>query len=356
MLIVWTRRWHGAFSDDGITGLQKFHTTPVPRIGGLALYAGYWAAAVVAPPAVRGLLLAVGVSAAFAVLVGLFEDLTKAHRVAVRLVGTMLSGVVFCLLSGYAVTRLEIPFLDQVVAVPFFAIAFTAFAVAGIAHAMNIVDGFHGQAVGTGLFLLAAFAMVSLGAGDEEMAGFCLVVAGVFLGFLVVNFPLGRIFLGDGGAYFLGFVLASVAVLVPARNPALSPWVSMIALAYPLQETLFSILRKRRQGTSPFDPDRLHLHMLIYRRVREAFAGRNWDEQWANPVTGLLTWAGGGASLMAVVLVPLGHRDWLLAAWIGLFALYGLLYRAVLPGAERGRVPERESGRKLGKVAGRELG
>ena len=102
----------------------------------------------VSPPPVRDLLFAVGASAALAFLAGMIEDFTKTGRITLRLVAPMLSGLVFCLLTGYAVTRVDIPFVDHVMALPFVAIAFTAFAMAGLTHAVNIIDGFDGLAAG----------------------------------------------------------------------------------------------------------------------------------------------------------------------------------------------------------------
>ena len=255
---------------------------------------GYWVAASVSPPPVRDLLVIVGGSAAFAFLAGLIEDLTKNAGVAARFAATMLSGLVFCLVTGYAIARLEIPFVDQLMALPIVAIAFTAFAMAGLAHAINIIDGFHGLAAGATIIMLAAFAVVSLGAGDRDMALFCFVAAGVLLGFLLVNFPFGYIFLGGrGGAYFLGFVLAAAAVMVPVRNPDVSPWTSVVILAYPLLETAFSMTRKTRRGGSPYRPDGLHLHMLIYRRFGRKLGRAAGSERVANPATGVLMWGGG---------------------------------------------------------------
>lgn len=322
-LIVLTQRWHGVLSYDRVAGPQKFHGTPTPRIGGLALYMGYWAATGVSPPPLRDLLVAVGVSAAFALSVGLIEDVTKDVSVAVRLAVTLVSGLVFCLVTGYAITRLEMPFVDQALTLPVVAIAFTAFAIAGLSHAINIIDGFHGLATGSGIIMLAAFAVVSLAVDDHDMASFCFVAAGVLSGFLLVNFPFGYIFLGDGGAYFLGFVLASVAVMVPMRNPDVSSWVSMVILAYPLAETAFSTIRKIRRGNSPARPDRLHLHMLVYRRLRRRLAG---NERLANPVTGVLMWGGAMTGLVAGALVP-HDREWSLAVLALLLVLYVLAYR-----------------------------
>jgi UDP-N-acetylmuramyl pentapeptide phosphotransferase/UDP-N-acetylglucosamine-1-phosphate transferase len=90
---------------------------------------------------------------------------------------------------------------------------------------------------------------------------------GAALGFLVWNFPRGVIFAGDGGAYFLGFVIATLAVLLVHRNSEVSPWFALLALWYPVWETLYSMVRRGARGRSPADPDGMHLHTLVYRRI-----------------------------------------------------------------------------------------
>jgi len=88
------------------------------------------------------------------------------------------------------------------------------------------------------------------------------------LGFLVWNYPRGVIFAGDGGAYFLGFAIAELAVLLVHRNSEVSPWFALLVLWYPVWETIFSMFRRKAlRGRSPADPDGLHLHTLVFRRV-----------------------------------------------------------------------------------------
>ena len=321
-----TQRWHGAFSLDGMTGPQKFHHLPTSRIGGLAVLAGVWAAASVSAPPIRDLLFAVGASAVPAFVAGMIEDVTKRTRPVFRLGATMLSGLIFCILTGYALTRVEVAFVDQLMAFPLVAIAFTSFAMGGLAHAVNIIDGFHGQATGAAILMLIAFAIVAAEAGDHDMALLCLIMVGVLSGFLLINFPFGYLFLGDGGAYFVGIMLAVVAVMIPMRNPDISPWISIAVLAYPLLETWVSIIRKIRRGTSPFDPDRLHLHMLVHRRFGKMIAKRVGNERLANPVTGALMWGGPLTSLVLITLIA-PDREWSLLACALLLALYMLAYR-----------------------------
>jgi UDP-N-acetylmuramyl pentapeptide phosphotransferase/UDP-N-acetylglucosamine-1-phosphate transferase len=93
-------------------------------------------------------------------------------------------------------------------------------------------------------------------------------MVGANLGFFIWNYPRGLIFLGDGGAYLLGFWTAVTSILLIVRHPEISPWVALMINGYPILETIFSIWRKaiHRRG-SPSEPDSIHFHMLIYRRV-----------------------------------------------------------------------------------------
>ena len=325
--IIATRHWHARITADSGTGPQKFHDSPsIPRVGSLAVLAGYGAAASVSPPPVRDLLLAAGLSAGLAMLGGLAEDLTGRVRSVPRLAVTILAGLAFCLLTGYVVRRLEIAVVDDFMTVPLVALGFTAFAMGGVAHAVNMIDGFHGLATGTAILLLIAFSLVSFRAGDHTLVFFCLVVTGVLAGFAVLNFPYGSIFLGDGGAYFAGMVLACVAVMVPMRNPDVSPWISIVVLAYPLMETAVSFTRKIRALTSPLQPDGHHLHMLVYEHLATRLVNATGaTAQLANAVTGMLVWSLPLASLAAVALIAPTRGQALLACAV-LAALYLAVY------------------------------
>ena len=327
--IVFTKRWHGVLSYDDRTGPQKFHDAPTPRIGGLAVFAGACAAALASPPPLRDLLWVTIACGGIAMAAGLAEDVTRNFGVFPRLAATVAAGLAFCLWSGYVVAEVGVPVVNEALAAfPIAALVFTAFGIGGVAHAVNIIDGFHGLATGTAIVALFAFAGVSLNAGDAPLASFCLVLAAVLLGFLPVNFPGGHVFLGDGGAYLLGFLLAAVAVMVPVRNPEVSAWVGVVVVAYPLLEVAFSVARKVRRDRSPYQPDGLHLHMLVYRRYGKRLARAAGDDRLANPATGVLMWGGALAGSAAVVVAP-NDREWSLVAFALLAALYALAYRKV---------------------------
>ena len=325
ILIVLTKRWHIALTFDPTKGLQKFHDTLTSRIGGLAVFVGFWAAAGMAPQPVRPLLFALGISVIVTFAAGLTEDLLKKVSCALRFCASMLSSLLFCVMTGYSVTRLEIVFIDDLMAIHAVSIAFTVLAVSGLTHAVNIIDGFHGLAAGTVIIMLSAFAIVAWTVGDYELVALTTIVIAVLAGFLVVNFPYGHIFLGDGGAYFSGFVLAMVGVMLPMRNPDVSAWVSIVILAYPVVETIYAIFRKTiRSGHHPTKPDRVHLHMLLYRKISRTVKSK----RLANPATSVLLWGGALTGLLFVMLSPY-ERGWSLLAFAVQATLYAVVYRRV---------------------------
>jgi len=158
-----------------------------------------------------------------------------------------------------------------------------------------------------------------------------LVVAAALLGFLIFNYPRGLIFLGDGGAYLVGFLVAELAVLLVQRNTSVSPWFALLLFGYPVWETLFSGYRKKiLQGRSPGEPDGLHLHMLIHKRlIRPASRAATQSGYGANALTSPFLWL---LALPAVVATVLFWDNTLeLQASLAVFiALYLVVYRRIV--------------------------
>lgn len=277
-LAAWLAGWfiiryehlHAHVSHDHVdSGPQKYHTHPTPRIGGLIVVSGLlggggvilFADALPAEQAFGLLLLA----ALPAFLGGLVEDVTKRVGVFERLLLTMLSGATAAWLLGAVLPRLDFPWVDQAMAWVPFAVVLTTVAVGGTANAINIIDGYNGLAGGFALIVLFALAFVANGVGDALVFNTALVLAGAIGGFLVWNWPRGRIFFGDGGAYLVGFMLAELSILLVLRNLEVSPWFPLLLLVYPVFETFYSIYRRKLcNKLSPGQPDNQHLHHLIH--------------------------------------------------------------------------------------------
>lgn len=257
--------------DHDISGPQKFHSKPVARVGGIGIFGGLMATTALlllmdwAAGEMAALLLLCSTPAFGA---GITEDLTKRVSPGKRLLATAVAaGLAFWLLNAQ-ITRSDIPALDVLLSVGAGALLVTLLAVAGVANSVNIIDGFNGLASMCVVIMLAALAYVGFQAHDPLIGTLALAGIGAVMGFFVWNFPAGLIFLGDGGAYFLGFYVAEISILLLVRNPEVSPLFPLLVCIYPVFETLFSIYRRRYlKAVPPSMPDGIHLHSLIYRRL-----------------------------------------------------------------------------------------
>lgn len=294
-LIILTERWHRSFSfDSDLDGTQKFHKIPVPRIGGFALSAGILAVIfysrmtsdtpLEAADSQNYLyLLLAAIPALFA---GLLEDLTKVVSVSSRLLATFVSALVACWLLDAPLNRLDIWGLDLVLQFAPVAIILTAISVSGVANSINIIDGFNGLAGSTVIIILSGLSFVAWDSGDVFVARLAIIGIGATLGFLVLNYPTGRLFMGDGGAYLLGFWIAEVAILSIVRNPEVNAWQVLAICSYPIIEVLFSIYRRKYvKKKNVGDPDRLHLHSLVYRRLVYRLVPPSQERPWMRNAT-----------------------------------------------------------------------
>jgi UDP-N-acetylmuramyl pentapeptide phosphotransferase/UDP-N-acetylglucosamine-1-phosphate transferase len=303
LLIVATKSMHAGLSQDSSDGVQKLHSQPTPRIGGIALVAGLLLCWALLQGEAQELLGALGLASIPALFFGMIEDVTKSVGAAVRMAAALFSGVLFCFVSGYSIQSVGLWWFDPFLTSTVFAIAFTAFAIGTATNAINLIDGFHGLASGTMLIMLAAMLGVTATVGDWVLFQVTLAIAATTAGFLLVNFPFGKIFLGDGGAYFLGFLVSALTVILPARNPEVSPWVCPLILSYPLTETVVSITRKiRGEGKHPGEPDTDHLHHLIYRAILRSRVNRPANEALEHGLTSLIVWSLPAASWLLVSL------------------------------------------------------
>jgi UDP-N-acetylmuramyl pentapeptide phosphotransferase/UDP-N-acetylglucosamine-1-phosphate transferase len=211
-----------------------------------------------------------------------------------------------------------------VVGFPLGAALVTVFVVTGVANAFNIIDGFNGLASMCVVLMLAGLAYVAFQLGDTFILWLALAGIGAVMGFFAWNFPAGLVFLGDGGAYFLGFYVAELAILLLHRNPTLSPMFPLLLCIYPVFETLFSIYRRKFLRGQPVGmPDAAHLHSLIYRRFLRWATGEPTARQRAmrNSMTSPYLWV---LCSMSVLPAILWYDNTPLLA--GLVVLFGLGY------------------------------
>ncbi len=305
ILIIRTQKLHGRFSADlNLDGPQKFHTKSVPRIGGIAIGLGIFAAIALNYQSnmagLDKLFLLLCALPAFGI--GLIEDLTKKISVRKRLFFTMISAILFVSLLHAHIIKLDIPGIDFLLTIPFVGAILTIFAMTGLANSYNIIDGFNGLASMVGIITLLGIAYVGFLFVDLTIIYLSLIMAGAIFGFFIWNYPWGLIFLGDGGAYLIGFWIAALSILLTYRHQEISPWFALLINAYPIMETLFTIYRRKiHHGKSFAQPDGIHFHTLLYRRI---LMNSHQDKDWfsANSRTAPYLWTLAGLSVTPAIL------------------------------------------------------
>lgn len=334
-LVVRFRDWHFHLSaDHDLAGVQKMHAVAVPRVGGVGIFMALLSSAlwlwIVDSAQLRffGLFL---IPSSLVFAVGLLEDLTKRVSVRMRLGATMLGALAGSFILGITVRNFGVDAIDTLFQINLVALVFTMVAVAGVANAVNLVDGFNGLSGLVTVIALLALGAIAFMVGDETVLTIALASAGAVTGFLVWNYPNAKIFLGDGGAYLVGFIIAELSVLLHERNPQVSVLCPLLLMIYPIFETLFTIYRRKfLQGQSPGEPDALHLHQIINKRlVRWRASGKTGSiRSRGNAMTSPYLWV---LSLMATVpAVLFWDNSAMLAVFILLFVVtYVWVYRSI---------------------------
>jgi UDP-N-acetylmuramyl pentapeptide phosphotransferase/UDP-N-acetylglucosamine-1-phosphate transferase len=337
LLIVRYKNLHLSFTADSyLLGVQKFHTTVVPRVGGIAIFLGILVAFLVhyfqnSQVIFFSLILLVCSLPAF--LSGLIEDLTKKVGVKIRLLATIMSALLAGIFLDAWLGSVQVMGIDNLMlAYPLVAVAITCFAVGGVANAFNIIDGYNGLSSMVAVIVLSGIAFVAFQVNDHPIMIAALSMIGALLGFLVFNYPRGVIFLGDGGAYFVGCWIAELSVLLTVRHPEVSKWFPLLLCLYPIFETIFTIYRRVvLQKAHPGMPDALHLHQLIYMRIVRPSIGGHSDAAKAqcNALTSPYLWILTTFAAIPAILFWQYHQ--ILKGFALLFAVtYVWLYWAIV--------------------------
>jgi UDP-N-acetylmuramyl pentapeptide phosphotransferase/UDP-N-acetylglucosamine-1-phosphate transferase len=311
LLVIKQSRLHGPALDADFGAVQKVHAHQVARIGGLPIFMAVLISAAVSiwrVPAMTMTMLSILLCAAVAFVGGIIEDYTGNVSPSRRLLLTIMAAAMAWWLLDARLNRIDLPFGVLSLHYAWLMLPLTVLAVAGIANAINIIDGFNGLASVVSICMMVSLAYVALQVGDVFIVVAALTMAGAIAGFLIWNYPVGLIFLGDGGAYFIGFMLGELALLLVIRNPQVSTWYPVLLLIYPAFETLFSAYRRMFvRGQSPAMPDGIHLHSLIFRRVVQWAVGSKEGRALMrrNALTSPYLWT---LSLMAVIPASLFWR------------------------------------------------
>lgn len=267
-----------------VSAVQSAHSKPTPRVGGIAIFLALLLSVRFAPDVIALSYPTFLAAAGILFFVGLAEDLGFGVSPRWRLLAAVGASLAAVFMLGIWLPRLNIPYVDVAMGYWFVGVPVTLFIAAGVANGFNLIDGVNGLSSYTGIVAALALAAISAQAGGEVMTVMSLFVAAAVLGFFLVNFPRGKIFLGDAGAYTLGFVLAWFGIAILNAAPSVSAWSIFLTVYWPLCDTLLAMYRRSRSGRDAMAPDRLHAHQLVMRSLEILILGRG-RRKLANPLT-----------------------------------------------------------------------
>lgn len=300
IVILLSKRFHIFIDTADSLKPQRFHTLPTPRAGGIGIFLSFFVILLFTSEANMYFLI----SMAIVFFSGLLEDFSASLSPKSRLFLQLIGSAVAVFGMGAFITNLL-----PIVALPYFAgIALALFGIVGVCNAVNIIDGFNGLSGGICLMAFVCIAVVAFSLKVDFVFFASLIGIGSLVGFLVLNFPKGKIFLGDGGAYMLGFLIALLLAIL-TEDPSISAWFGLSVMIYPVWEVVFSMIRRKKQKKSTTEPDKEHLHTLIYKKCKN------------NPLTSVCIWL---LNLPFMILsVIFAHNAWVL---IGICIVFVVLY------------------------------
>lgn len=250
-------------------GGRNVHTTPTPRVGGIAMFSAFvvtLGGLIALVPEARDLasehwnwIVALFAGGTLMFGVGLYDDLRKMR--ALHKLFTHIAVGALAWACGFRIDSIDLPLLPAI-SMGVFSLPITVFWIAGIINAVNLIDGLDGLAAGVVFFASITNLVVAILSGSPLVAVWMSVLLGVVFGFLFFNFNPARIFMGDSGSYFLGFVLAVTSISGPFQKASftVSVLAPLAALGVPIIDTLFAMVRRVLERRPIFSPDRGHLH------------------------------------------------------------------------------------------------
>jgi UDP-N-acetylmuramyl pentapeptide phosphotransferase/UDP-N-acetylglucosamine-1-phosphate transferase len=306
-LVIDVTHKKGIFMDK-FEKIQKAHTLPTPRIGGLGVFL---ACMIIINDTTLGISLMLAAIPAF--IAGFLEDYSGRVAPLQRLAIMLLSPIICSIfLSQSVITHIyniDIPYMVS--------ITFTILLSLAMVNGVNFIDGQNGLASGSVILSQIGILAVAIALNDYSIAFVSATIIVSTLTFLYFNFPVAKIFLGDGGAYFLGFITAILSICLYTQHiQDVSFLLIPTLLIYPLFEVLFSVIRKLFfDKISPLQSDKYHLHQLLFRN--QAHHKHHLPSMFILPLQ----------LCVSIVAILYPHKDWvLMLAMLAFVSVYTALY------------------------------
>jgi len=273
-------------ASSNLRAIQAMHTLCTPRVGGVAIFASFALSSFFSPISISDAYVKFILASSIIFLVGLAEDIGLGISPRIRLIAAAGASLAVMWLLEVWMPRADIPGLDSLLTYWVIGVPLTLLVTVGITNGFNLIDGVNGLASITAIFTAVALSLIADQAGYTAMVHLAAMLAAVVFGFFLLNYPFGLIFLGDAGAYTLGFVLSWFGISILLTVPDASPWAILLTMFWPVADTLLAIFRRVRRKTAAMGPDRLHVHQMVMRALEICFLGRK-RRRLANPLSTL---------------------------------------------------------------------
>jgi len=283
------------FGSDVINS-RKVHDLSVSRLGGIAV-AGSFLISIFLESKLNLFDVYVDLILILFVIFVLIEDVKGILKPSHRLSAIIVCSFLLVSELDLSISNLGVPILDSFLENLTVSILFTTISLSLLANGFNLIDGFNGLTAGFSVMVLTILMTVANEVLDPEIYLLSKILLLSTLGFFILNFPFGKIFLGDAGAYFLGLITGVLALLLAQRTETISYWFVLALFIYPIYELVFSMIRRRfHEKTKTSQADDLHLHHLIYKEVVDcSYFSR---KEFCNSTTSIIMILIGGSSVL----------------------------------------------------------
>ena len=269
-----------------LKNIQHIHDGCIPRLGGLIFFVSFVifyfsTASTELSHSLRIILISAGPLWALALIEDIKGNVLHLHRLA----GIFLSILIFIFINDFSWPRLSFIGADFFYNYPILITILFSLIIATVVNGVNFIDGMNGLACFSLASSFLCLLILSLRVNDMLFVQLSLLSLGLIGIFSLFNFPFAKIFLGDSGAYLLGYLLIIMLIIFYGRHPDLSNWGAAVIVFYYTFEVIFSFFRKFKIKKSPLYPDKLHLHLVLFHILQ-----KKYSKKAANPLaTGILS-------------------------------------------------------------------
>ena len=265
-LIISSKQKYKLFININFDGPQKIHDEFIPRFGGISFFLSILFCTFFYESEHKTKFYFMLIACFPAFMSGICEDVTNLITPKIRLFASFLSAILFIILFEVKITHVGISFIDYALGLTVLSVIVSVLSISILIQGYNLIDGLNGLAIINFILLLLSVLIISYDVKFHLLTEFSICLILSILGVFIFNFPFGKIFLGDGGAYVLGAISSFIIIILTQLNENIQPATALLLIVFPLYELLRSFFRRSLAGISTiFKPDDKHLHSVVYK-------------------------------------------------------------------------------------------